>query len=121
VIGNDASITLGGLGGYFELNTMMPLMAAAMLESIELLTRAVTLFSDRCLTGLQADRKRCKELMEQSLALVTSLAPAIGYDRAAELAKQAWHEGKTIRELVLAEKILPETELNKLLDPERMI
>ncbi len=121
VIGNDTSITLGGLGGYFELNTMMPLMAAAMLESIELLTRAVTLFSDRCLTGLQTDRKRCKELMEQSLALVTSLAPAIGYDRAAELAKQAWHEGKTIRELVLAEKILPETELNKLLDPERMI
>lgn len=121
VIGNDASITLGGLGGNFELNTMMPLMAAAMLESIELLTRAVTLFGDRCLAGLQADRKRCSDLMEQSLALVTSLAPSLGYDRAAELAKQAYEEGKTIRELLLADKVLPEDELNRLLDPETMI
>jgi fumarate hydratase class II len=121
VIGNDASITLCGLGGYFELNTMMPLMAAAMLESIELLSNAISLFGERCLTGLQADRKRCAELMEQSLALVTSLAPALGYDRAAELAKQACREGKTIRELLLAEQILPEDELSRLLDPERMI
>ncbi len=121
VIGNDASITLCGLGGYFELNTMMPLMAAAMLESIELLTNAVTLFGERCLAGLQADQKRCAELMEQSLALVTSLTPALGYDRAAELAKQAFHAGKTIRELLLAEQIFPEEELNRLLDPEQMI
>lgn len=121
VIGNDASITLCGLGGYFELNTMMPLMAAAMLESIELMANAVTLFSDRCLAGLQVNHKRCAELMEQSLALVTSLAPVIGYDRAAELAKQAYQEDKTIRELLLAEQILPEDELNRLLDPEQMI
>lgn len=121
VVGNDASITLGGLGSYFELNTMMPLIGAAMLESIELLTNAVSLFSDRCLTGLQADRKRCEELMDQSLALVTSLAPEIGYDKAAELAKKAWSEGKTIRELMLTEKVLPEKELNKLLDPAGMV
>jgi fumarate hydratase class II len=121
VIGNDACITLCGMGGYFELNTMMPLMAAAMLESIELLSRGINLFSDRCLTGLQANRKRCAELMDQSLALVTLLAPAIGYDRAAELAKQAFHEGKTIRELLQAEQVLPEEEVNRLLDPERMI
>ncbi len=121
VIGNDASITLCGLGGYFELNTMMPLMAAAMLESIELMANAVSLFSDRCLSGLQVNNKRCAELMEQSLALVTSLAPVIGYDRAAELAKQAYLEDKTIRELLLAEQILPTEELNRLLDPEQMI
>jgi len=121
VIGNDASITLCGLGGYFELNTMMPLMGAAMLESIELLSRAITLFGDRCLAGLTADRKRCAELVEQSLALVTSLAPVVGYDRAAELAKQAYHEGKTIRELLTAEQTFPEDELNRLLDPEQMI
>ncbi len=121
VIGNDASITLCGLGGYFELNTMMPLMAAAMLESIELLANAVSLFSNRCLTGLQVNSKRCAELMEQSLALVTSLAPVIGYDRAAELAKQAYLENKTIRELLLAEQILPADELSRLLDPEQMI
>ncbi len=121
VIGNDASITLCGLGGYFELNTMMPLMAAAMLESIELMTNAVSLFGERCLTGLQANRKRCAELVEQSLALVTSLAPVLGYDRAAELAKQAYQEGKTIRDLLQAEKILSEEELNRLLDPEQMI
>ncbi|WP_026362168.1 class II fumarate hydratase [Geopsychrobacter electrodiphilus] len=121
VIGNDASITLCGLGGYFELNTMMPLMAAAMLESIELLSRAITLFGDRCLAGLKADHKRCAELVEQSLALVTSLAPVIGYDRAADLAKQAYQEGKTIRELLTAEQTLPAEELNRLLDPKQMI
>lgn len=121
VIGNDACITLGGLGGYFELNTMMPLMAASMLESIELLGRALKLFSERCLAGLQVNRQRCEDLLEQSLALVTSLVPAIGYDRAAELAKQAHAEGKTIRELLLAEKILPAEELKRLLDPRQMI
>ena len=121
VIGNDASITLCGLGGYFELNTMMPLMAAAMLESIELMTNAITLFGDRCLSNLQVNHERCAELMEQSLALVTSLAPVLGYDRAAELAKQAHQENKTIRELLLAEQILPEDEISRLLDPEQMI
>lgn len=121
VIGNDACITLGGLGGYFELNTMMPLMAASMLESIELLGRALKLFSERCLAGLQVNRQRCEDLLEQSLALVTSLVPVIGYDRAAELAKQAHAEGKTIRELLLAEKILPAEELKRLLDPRQMI
>jgi len=121
VIGNDACITLGGLGGYFELNTMMPLMAASMLESIELLSRALKLFGERCLSGLQVNRQRCEELLEQSLALVTALVPAIGYDRAAELAKQAHAEGKTIRELLLAEKLLPAEELERLLDPRQMI
>jgi len=121
VIGNDACITLGGLGGYFELNTMMPLMAASMLESIELLGRALTLFSERCLAGLQVNRQRCEELLEQSLALVTALVPAIGYDRAAELAKQAHAAGKTIRELLLTEKLLPAEELERLLDPRQMV
>jgi fumarate hydratase class II len=121
VVGNDACITLGGRGGYFELNTMMPLMAASLLESIELLGRALKLFSERCLAGLQVNRQRCEDLLEQSLALVTSLVPAIGYDRAAELAKQAHTEGKTIRELLLAEQVLPAEELERLLDPRQMI
>ena len=101
VIGNDAAIALGGLSGNFELNVMMPVMAHNLLQEIELLARAVRLFTDRCIRGLQADRRRCESLVEQSLAMVTALAPALGYDRAAQLAKQAFESGRTVREVAL--------------------
>ncbi|ORJ57472.1 class II fumarate hydratase [Geothermobacter hydrogeniphilus] len=117
VIGNDAAITLGGLAGNFELNVMLPLLARNLLESIELTANAARLFAEKCVTGLQANAERCAELVEQSLAMVTALAPRIGYDRASELAKQAFREGTTIRALCLREKVLPEKELNALLDP----
>lgn len=117
VIGADAAITLGGLSGNFELNVMMPMLAHNLLQAIELLGNAVQLFSDRCIAGLDANRQRCSELVEQSLAMVTILAPVIGYDRAAELAKQAAASGRTIREVVRQAELLPETELEKLLDP----
>ncbi|PNU20656.1 aspartate ammonia-lyase [Geothermobacter hydrogeniphilus] len=117
VIGNDATITLGGLAGNFELNVMLPLLARNLLESIELAANAARLFAEKCVTGLQANAERCAELVEQSLAMVTALAPRIGYDRASELAKQAFREGTTIRALCLREKVLPQEELNRLLDP----
>jgi len=117
VIGNDAAIALGGLAGNFELNVMLPLIARNLLESIRLLASSARLFAERCVDGLTANTQRCAELVEQSLAMVTSLAPDLGYDRAAELAKQAFTEGVTIRELCLREKVLSEKELNRLLDP----
>jgi fumarate hydratase class II len=94
VVGNDAAITIGGLAGNFELNVMMPVMAH--------------------------NRKRCEELIEESLAMCTALAPAIGYDRAAAIAKHAHETGKTVREVALAEQVLSEEELNRLLDPRPM-
>jgi fumarate hydratase class II len=120
VIGADAAITIGGLAGNFELNVMMPMMTHNLLQAIALLGNAVRLFSDRCVSGLQANRERCAELVEQSLAMVTILAPVIGYDRAADLAKQASMSGKTIRETVREAKLLSEEELERILDPRPM-
>ncbi|RKX24114.1 MAG: aspartate ammonia-lyase, partial [Candidatus Zixiibacteriota bacterium] len=119
VIGNDATVALCGLSGNFELNVMMPVMAYNILQSIELLSHGVRAFDEKCLAGLQADEKRCGDLLEQSLALVTALVPEIGYDRAADLAKQAHKTGKTLRELALKDGIDAEM-LDKLLDPASM-
>ena len=120
VVGNDAAITLGGLSGNFELNVMMPMMAHNLLQSIDLLTNAVDQFDERCLQGLTANRERCEGLIEESLAMCTALAPVIGYDRAAAIAKQAHETGKTVREVALAEDVLPDYELDRLLDPRPM-
>ena len=119
VIGNDATVSLCGLSGNFELNVMMPVMAYNILQSIELLSQGIKAFDEKCLEGLQADEKRCGDLLEQSLALVTALVPEIGYDRAADLAKKAHKTGKTLRELALEDGVDADT-LDKLLDPASM-
>jgi fumarate hydratase class II len=120
VIGNDFAITLGGLGSYFELNMMMPLIAHNLLESIRLLANAVDNFSKRCVEGLEADRERCEEMIEKSLALTTALTPKTGYNEAARIAKKAYEQRKTIRQVVEAEGLLSKEELNRLLDPLSM-
>jgi fumarate hydratase class II len=98
-IGNDATVTLGGASGVYELNVALPLMADALLESIHLLANGSEVFTERCVQGLEADEERCAELIEKSLMLCTSLAPHIGYDQAAALAKRAHAEKKTVREV----------------------
>ena len=120
VIGNDAAITWAGANGNFELNVMMPVMAHDLLESIRLLGNVCDAFREKCATGITANRKRCEELVELSMAMVTSLAPKIGYDRAAEIAKESARTGKTVRELCLEKKVLPEADLNRALDPVAM-
>jgi fumarate hydratase class II len=122
VIGNDAAITFAAspLGSTFELNVMMPLIAYNLLQSIEILSRGIRTFTDKCLTGLDANRQRCEQYVDQSLAMVTSLVPLIGYDRAAEIAKEALKSGQTIREVLTAKNVLPAEALNKALDPRRM-
>ncbi len=123
VIGNDASLTtagLGGIGGLMDLSVAMPVMAANILDSTNLLANACTMFVDKLLTDLQPDEERCQSLIEGSLAMCTSLAPVIGYDKASALAKQAFKEGKTVRELALEQHILPADELDRLLDPMSM-
>src|SRR3954471_4965785 len=122
VIGNDATICFAGsgIGSSFELNVMMPVMAYNLLQSIELLSRAARVFADRCVDGLQANRARCEGLVEQSLAMCTSLAPLIGYDKAADVAKESFKTGKTVRQVALERKLVPEAELGKVLDARRM-
>jgi fumarate hydratase class II len=121
VIGNDSAITLGGLSGNLELNVMMPLMAYNLLQSIRLLSNGVTNFSERCIEGLRADRKRCEEMVEKSLALATALTPKIGYDEAARIAQKAYAQNKTIRQVAEEEGIFSKEELNRLFDPRLMI
>jgi fumarate hydratase class II len=121
VIGNDTAITLGGLGSYFELNLMMPLVAHNLLESIRLLANAVENFSSRCMKELAADRKRCEEMIERSLALATALTPKIGYNEAARIARRAYEEKKTIRQVVEEEGLLSTEELGHILDPLAMV
>jgi fumarate hydratase class II len=117
VIGNDAAVTLGGLSGHLELNVFIPVIARNLLESIRLLTNVSEIFVDRCLEGLEADAERAASLIENSLAMVTVLAPRIGYDAAADIAKESFASGRTVRELCLEKAVLPAAELEALLDP----
>jgi fumarate hydratase class II len=120
VVGNDAAVTVGGLSGDFELNVMMPVMAQALLMSIDILARGADAFTSRCVEGIEADRERCEEMIERSLMMVTALAPKIGYDAAAKLAQEAYRTGRTVRELVRERGLVPEAELARLLDPRGM-
>jgi fumarate hydratase class II len=121
VIGNDQTVAFSGAtGGQFQLNIMMPVMGHATLESVRLLASATNAFVDLCAQGLEANEEACNASVEKSLSMVTSLNPHIGYEKAAELAKEAFKTGKTIRELCREKQILPEATLNEALDPFRM-
>src|SRR6266480_2461535 len=111
VIGNDTCITWAGANGNFELNVMMPVMAHNLLESIRLLANVVDVFCEKCIAGIVANEERCRELVELSMAMVTSLAPKIGYDRAAEIAKESAKTGRTVREIAREQIGLPEKDL----------
>ncbi len=119
VIGYDATIAWCCAGGNFELNVMMPVMAYDLLEGIDILSAVSRNFAEKCVRGIKANEKRIQSYLEQSLALVTSLVPEIGYDRAAALAKEAWSTGRTIREVARERAGIPEDRLEELLDPSR--
>ncbi len=120
VIGNDTAVTIGARDSIFELNVMMPMIARNLLESIRLLAQGVRVFTERCVAGIEADTQRCQQAIEQSLAMCTGLAPVIGYDQAAAIAKEAYNSGRTVREVALAKGALSEAELKRLLDPASM-
>ena len=115
VIGNDTTITLAGQGGVFELNTMMPVIAYNLLQSISLLALGARSFADKCIQGLEADAEKCKHFLDKSLALATYLVPQLGYDKAAAISKKAHAEGKQIADVVLEDGILTPAELKKLI------
>lgn len=120
VLGNDASVAFAGTTGSFELNVMKPVIAYNVLQSIEILSQALTTFSQKCLRDLEADEERCRDAVEKSLAMCTSLAPEIGYDAAAAIAKEAYSTGKTVREICIQKKILPLDKLEEILDARKM-
>jgi fumarate hydratase class II len=117
VLGNDAAVTFGGAFGNFELNVMMPLMAHNLLQAIELLAKGSEVFARRCVAGLEAERGKCRANLEQSLSNCTILAPVIGYDKAAKIAKVAYETNRTIREVALEMSGLEKGKLEELLDP----
>jgi fumarate hydratase class II len=100
---------------------MLPVMARNLLGSVSLLSSVSAMLAEKCVAGISPNRKRCAELIEQSLAMVTPLAVRIGYDRAAELAHEAYHAGKTIRRLLSEKGVLPADEIDRILDPRNMI
>jgi len=119
VLGNDAAVTFSGSFGNFELNVMMPVMAHNLLQSIELLAAAGEVFARRCVAGLEADREKCRNNLELSLSNCTILAPVIGYDKAAKIAKVAFETNRTIRQVALEISGLDKDRLDVLLDPAK--
>ncbi|MEL7237292.1 MAG: class II fumarate hydratase [Planctomycetota bacterium] len=123
VLGNDATVTaagLGGVGSIFELNVAMPVMIDAFLESVDLLANVSDVFVDKLLDGLEVNEVRCAELLDASLMTITALAPEIGYDKCAALAKQAHAEGKTIKQIVSEQNLMSPERLDELMNYDAM-
>jgi fumarate hydratase class II len=120
VYGNDAAVAFAGSQGNFELNVYMPVIARNLLESIALLSSAARLLTTKCVEGLQTDDARARALVEQSFPIVTALVPALGYDLCAEISKEAFKSGRSIREVALEKGTLGEEELDAALDLMKM-
>jgi fumarate hydratase, class II len=120
VFGNQTAITVAGSQGHFELNVYKPVLAYCMMNSIELLSDVVRSFTEHCVTGIRADEKRIADLMQRSLMLVTALAPKIGYDNAAKVAKSAHARGTTLKEEALRLGFVSESEFDRLVQPDKM-
>ena len=121
VFGNQTTVAIAGSQGHFELNVYKPVMAYALLQSIRLIADAARSFADNCVTGIRANEARIRELTERSLMLVTALAPKIGYDNAAKIAKAAHANGTTLREEAVASGHVTAAEFDRLVRPEKMV
>jgi fumarate hydratase class II len=121
VIGNDAGVAVAGGSGLLELNVMMPFLADAVLESVRLLGAAARLLAEKCVRGIRARPERCRRWLDESLALTTALVPRLGYDAAAKLAQKAEAEGTTLRAVAERDSGLSRGELDRLLDPSKML
>ena len=121
VIGNDHTITFCSSNGNFELNTMLPVMAHNILESISLLTSSTRIFEEKLIVGLEANTEKLDENIQKNSILVTALVPKIGYDKAAEVAKEAVSKNVTIKEILVEKALIPESEIDELLDVEKLI
>ena len=121
VMGNHVAVTVGGMQGHLELNVFKPLIGANVIRSINLLSIGMDSFRERCLDGLAADERRIGDLLDRSLMLVTALAPEIGYDNAATIAKHAHKTGQTLKEAGLELGLVDEATFDRVVKPEKMI
>ncbi len=120
VIGNDLTITMAAEAGQLELNAFEPIIFYCMFQSIDTLAYAVQTFVDNCVCGITANETRCRHLAENSVGIITAICPHVGYQRAADIAKKAINTGKSVRSLILAEGLMEESELDRILNPEQM-
>jgi fumarate hydratase class II len=121
IMGNHTTISVAGSNGHFELNVFKPVMIYNLLQSIRLLADASNSFTNNCVVGIEANEERIKKLLNESLMLVTSLNPVIGYDNAAKIAKQAHKEGKTLKEVALESGLLTAEQFDAAVRPELMV
>jgi fumarate hydratase class II len=121
VMGNNVAVTVGGANGHFELNVFKPVIIYNVLQSIRLIADAAVSFADNCVAGIEANETRIRELMQNSLMLVTALNPHIGYDNAAKVAKKAYEDGTTLKEAALALDLLTEAQFDNWVRPENMV
>ena len=121
VFGNDVAINIGGAMGNFELNVFKPLIIHNFLQSVRLLADGVVSFNDNCAVGIEPNRERIEQMVNQSLMLVTALNPHIGYDKAAEIAKKAYKEGSTLKEAALALGYVTAEQFDQWVRPEDMV
>lgn len=121
VIGHDVTVTMASEAGQLELNVMEPVIGFSLFQSMNMLRRACLTLADKCVSGITANRERCRELVENSIGLVTALNPFIGYERSAEIAKEAMRTGGSVYEIVLEKGYLSREELNDILRPENMV
>jgi len=120
VIGNDLTITLAVEAGQLELNVMEPVIAFNLLQSLQIMTNVVRVFTDRCIRGITANAERCRQMVEQSIGLVTALSPYLTYEQASEVAREALKSNRSVREIVLERELLSAEDLDRILAPERM-
>jgi aspartate ammonia-lyase len=120
VIGNDVTVTLAAQAGQLELNVMEPVIAFNLLRSIDMLGRACHTLADRCILGITANRERCRQMVENSIGLVTALNPYIGYEKSTEIANEALKSGRSVYEIVLEKGYLSQAEMDDILSPENM-
>lgn len=120
VIGNDVTITMAAEAGQLELNAFEPIVFYCMFQSIDTMAYAVQTFVDNCVSGITANETRCRYLVENSVGVITAICPHVGYQKAADIAKQAIKTGESVRDLILKEGLLTEDELNEIMDPVNM-
>ncbi|NLW17494.1 MAG: aspartate ammonia-lyase [Firmicutes bacterium] len=120
VAGNDLTISLAAEAGQFELNVMEPVIIFNLIQSVEILTRVIRVFRERCIVGITANRERCQQMVDNSVGIITPLVAHVGYEMASQLAKEVMSSGKTVRQLLSEKGIFSEEELDKILSPHRM-
>ena len=120
VMGNDTAIAYATQASQLELNVMMPLIVHNLMSSIEILSNAVNAFTRKCVTGIKADKKRCNEYADATLAMATALNPIVGYSSAAEVSKEAYRSGKTVKQVTVERGIMNKKDADRVLDPSRL-